>query len=154
MKVGTRLVHAARIFKEEAAVFCATERSVHKSAVVDVLVETEQTERGLLLLAVSDVRTVAKLCFLVGFPQLKGQDTTVLAEVLVLAQHLFSGNLWRDSNHIQGSSLQNPLLGKLLNLFAVGCWCSVQRQRARNRWLMVWRSKFSYGVSLRTIYHL
>jgi hypothetical protein len=68
VQVGTRLVHAARIFKEEAAVLCTTERSVHQSTVVDVLVETEQSERGLLLLAVSDVRTVAKLCFLVGFP--------------------------------------------------------------------------------------
>lgn len=103
---------------------------MHKSAFVHMLVETEQTERGLLLLAVSYVRTVAKLRFLVGLPQLQGQDTTVLAEVLVLAQHLFSGNLWRDSNHIQSSSLQNPLLGKLLNLLAVGCWRSVQGQRA------------------------
>lgn len=55
MQIGTGLIHASSILQEESAVFGPAERSMHQPPIIDILIERQQTDCSLFLLAVGYV---------------------------------------------------------------------------------------------------
>jgi len=58
VQVGTGLIHASSILQEKSAVFGPAERSMHQPPIVDILIERQQTDCSLFLLAVGNISAI------------------------------------------------------------------------------------------------
>lgn len=112
MQIRAALIKTAAAFQKESAVLRPAETRVHQTAIVHVLIDTEQPKTRLLFTVIRNISAVTEQALLclepLVFVERQTDDFAILPEVLIFAQHFLTSDLRGDPDHIESIPLEDP----------------------------------------------